>query len=69
MRLVAPMAASIYDITHPEGAKVEKGRPCMIIESMKMMIDIMAPQDGIVKKIFVQVGEVVAEGTPLMEIV
>ena len=50
------------------GAAVRKGDTLMILEAMKMLNRIKAPQDGTVKTISVASGEKVTKGQVLIEI-
>jgi biotin carboxyl carrier protein len=58
----------IAEITIKPGAIVKKGDGLMILEAMKMLNRIIAPQDGIVKAIRVKIGEKVAKDQVLIEI-
>lgn len=49
------------------GEYVRKGTPLMILDAMKMLNRIMAPQDGAVKSIRVKKGEKVAKDQVLIE--
>ncbi len=50
------------------GTAVRKGDTLMILEAMKMLNRIKAPQDGTVKAISVAAGEKVTKGQVLIEI-
>ena len=52
-----------------EGDEVSKGDNILILEAMKMENEITADVSGKVHRIFVNEGEVVREGAPLVEIV
>ncbi|WP_089982449.1 biotin/lipoyl-containing protein [Clostridium sp. C105KSO13] len=47
------------------GQTVKKGEPVVIIEVMKMEIPIIAPQDGTVANINIEVGDAVEAGAVL----
>ena len=51
-----------------EGQAVRKGDTICLVEAMKMMNEIKAPSDGIVKKILVENGEMVSYNQPLAEL-
>ncbi|MBN2068812.1 MAG: hypothetical protein JW739_04170 [Opitutales bacterium] len=51
-----------------EGDTVEAGQPLLILEAMKMENEILAPKTGVVKRICVREGIIVAKDDLLMEI-
>ena len=72
----SPMAGTFYRSSSPEsspfvleGQKINTGDVVCIIESMKMMHEIKALQDGQVSKIFVDDGQAVGTGDPLIELI
>ena len=48
--------------------KVDKGTPLLILEAMKMNNPIRATAGGVVKAVYVTVGQQVQHGTPLFHI-
>lgn len=50
------------------GQRVSKGDKMCIVEAMKVMNEITAPQDGIVKEVLVKEGQMVEFGTKLFAI-
>lgn len=52
-----------------KGDEVVKGDQLFILEAMKMNNIVLAPVDGVVKKINVKVGEKVSKNDVIMEIV
>ncbi|HEY4542830.1 MAG TPA: acetyl/propionyl/methylcrotonyl-CoA carboxylase subunit alpha [Noviherbaspirillum sp.] len=65
-RLTAPMPGKIVALLVDKGASVEKGKPLLIMEAMKMEHTIAAPADGTVEDLLYAVGDQVAEGTQLL---
>ncbi len=72
----SPMVGTFYRAPSPDapayvevGARVEAGGIVCIIEAMKLMNEIEAEVGGVVKQIFVNNGDPVEFGQPLMEIV
>lgn len=65
----SPMPGNILQINVKEGDTVQKGEIVLILEAMKMENDITTEVSGKVYRIFVQEGEIVKEGVPLVEIV
>ena len=71
----SPLVGVFYAASAPgeapfvkEGQAVRKGDTICLVEAMKMMNEIMAPSDGIVKKILVENGEMVSYNQPLAEL-
>lgn len=60
--IIAEISGYVWKIETQEGAKVEENDTLIILESMKMEIPILAPEDGTVKEIRVKTGETVNEG-------
>ncbi len=58
----------VAEIDTQVGKAVKKGETLMILEAMKMLNRIKAPQDGTVKAIGVASGEKVTKGQVLIEI-
>ena len=58
----------VAEIGTKVGKTVKQGDVMMILETMKMLNRIMAPQDGTIKAIRVATGEKVAKGQMLIEI-
>ena len=72
----APLVGIFYSAPGPgeppfvrTGQKVKKGDPIGIIEAMKVMNEIVATKDGLVKTIFVKDKDYVEYNQPLIEIV
>ncbi|WP_248731741.1 acetyl/propionyl/methylcrotonyl-CoA carboxylase subunit alpha [Pseudomonas sp. MWU13-2517] len=66
--LTAPMNGSIVRVLVEVGQAVEAGAQLVVLEAMKMEHSIRAPQAGVVKALFCQEGEMVAEGSALVEL-
>ena len=60
--VVAEMVGKVWKIEAEVGQQVEEEDVLIILESMKMEIPIVAPEDGTVKEIKVQVDQTVQEG-------
>ncbi len=58
-------AVEIIEILVSEGQQVSAEDPLITLESDKATMDIPAPADGTVVKLLVEVGQMVAEGTPI----
>ena len=64
-RLIAPMPGSVVQVLVEAGTRVTAGTALVVVEAMKMEHVVRAPHDGIVEKVEVAVGDVVAEGFEL----
>lgn len=71
----APMVGVFYQAASPDadpyvtvGKEVKKGDTVCIIEAMKLMNEIQAEENGIVKEVLVKNGEIVEYGQPLFVI-
>ncbi len=66
--VVSPMPGSIFKIVVSEGDSVSEGQTVIIIEAMKMEIEVKAQQGGTVSKILVNQGENVVSGQAVVEL-
>lgn len=64
--VVSGMPGMIVALKVNVGDAVRKGHPLATIEAMKMIRELDAPHDGVVKEIFVAQGDTVAAEDPLM---
>lgn len=55
------ITGSVWKIVTKVGDKVDEDDEIMILESMKMEIPVLAPEDGTVKSILVKEGDSVVE--------
>ena len=62
------MNGSIVRVLVEPGQKVEAGAQLVVLEAMKMEHSIRAPQDGVIKALYCQEGEMVNEGSALVEL-
>jgi biotin carboxyl carrier protein len=63
------MPGQIRAVSVNEGDTVTKGQTLLLLEAMKMEIRIQSPQDGVVRKLFVEQGQTVEREQLLVEIV
>lgn len=66
-RLEAFMPGTIQEICVKEGNKVKKGQKVLVLDAMKMDNELLAPVNGVVKKVCVQSGVSVPKHTLLIE--
>ena len=67
-RIEAVIPGNIQRIMVKEGDEVSTGTPLLILEAMKMRNEVLAPLDGVVRKIHVSEGEMVPKAHLLIEI-
>uniref|UniRef100_UPI0010327CDA acetyl/propionyl/methylcrotonyl-CoA carboxylase subunit alpha n=1 Tax=Pseudomonas sp. Sample_24 TaxID=2448268 RepID=UPI0010327CDA len=66
--LTAPMNGSIVRVLVEVGQTVEAGAQLVVLEAMKMEHSIRAPHAGVIKALYCQEGEMVSEGSALVEL-
>ena len=62
----APLQGTILRIEKPQGAQVKRGETLLILEAMKLENEIIAPQDGEVVQVLVNVGDTAEQGQTLV---
>lgn len=65
----APMPGTVIALPVQPGDHVGVGQPLVVIESMKMQSEIVATRDGVVDRVFLQVGETFDRGAALVALV
>lgn len=63
--VVAPMPGSVFKLVASEGAQVKEGDVVLVLEAMKMEVDVTAPCDGVVGALKVGQGDQVTSGMTL----
>lgn len=58
----SPMTGSVWKVLVTVGQEVEEDQEVVILESMKMEIPIMAPEEGVIKEVHIAEGDSVSEG-------
>jgi 3-methylcrotonyl-CoA carboxylase alpha subunit len=66
--LSAPMPATVLKILTAPGKTVRRGETLILLEAMKMELPLRAPQDGTVKEVLCEEGQLVQPGSILVEI-
>ena len=66
--LASPMPGQVQKILVREGDVVEAHQPLLVVEAMKMQLEIKAPHAGIVTRFLAQEGDQVEAGSPLAEL-
>ncbi|MEL3889401.1 biotin/lipoyl-binding carrier protein [Ferrovibrio sp. MS7] len=67
-KISSPMAGTVWKIVKAVGDEVDYGDTVVILESMKMEIPVEADNRGKISRILAEEGQVVDEGTPLIEL-
>ena len=62
-----PMGGSIISIAVKPGDAVKKGQALLVYEAMKMENTVTSEREGVIKRVFVQAGQVVATNAVLVE--
>ncbi|RKY01060.1 MAG: hypothetical protein DRP54_04375 [Spirochaetes bacterium] len=63
---MSPMTGIVEDVKVKKGTRVEKGQVVMVVEAMKMYVDVHAHKTGVVEEIYVKKGETVSLNQPLL---
>ncbi|MGX6449782.1 acetyl-CoA carboxylase biotin carboxyl carrier protein subunit, partial [Patulibacter sp. S7RM1-6] len=63
--LTAPLPGVVLALRAEPGARVTAGQTVLVLESMKMELDVAAPHDGTLAAVHVAPGEPVARGQAL----
>ena len=66
--IAAPMPGQVLRVLVEIGDAVQKGQALMVVEAMKMQLEISAPHAGTVRSLAVGSGDKVAPGVPLAEV-
>jgi biotin carboxyl carrier protein len=64
--LYSPMTGLVKEIKVAVGADVKKGDVVLIMEAMKMDVEVSAPASGVVAEIAVRAGDTVESQAPLL---
>jgi biotin carboxyl carrier protein len=65
--LAAPMHGLVVDVPVHEGDLVEKGQTLVVLESMKMQMQLRSPRSGRLARISIQAGSQVEKGALLVQ--
>jgi biotin carboxyl carrier protein len=66
--LSSPMPGQVQRVLVAEGDVVTAGQPLMVVEAMKMQLEIKATHAGRVERLLAQPGQQVEAGAPLVEL-
>ena len=62
------MSATVREICVKTGSQVAAGDALVVLEAMKMEVNVVAPRAGVLSEIFCAVGDAVAQGALLVRI-
>ena len=68
MEVINEMAGTIIEVRVSPEANIQEGDTLFVLESMKMQIEVQSPASGLVRKINVEEGDFIDEGSVLAEI-
>ncbi|KUY34253.1 biotin/lipoyl-containing protein [Campylobacter jejuni] len=63
--VLAGISGNVFKIYINEGEEVKSGQAIMVLEAMKMEIEVNAPKDGIILELCIKIGDTVNEGEVL----
>ncbi|HED4800261.1 TPA: biotin attachment protein [Campylobacter jejuni] len=63
--VLAGISGNVFKIYVNEGEEVKSGQVIMVLEAMKMEIEVNAPKDGIILELCIKIGDTVNEGEVL----
>lgn len=65
IEVTASVPGKVFKVVASAGQELKKGEKILVLEAMKMEIDVVAPEDGTVAGINVSVGDAVESGDVL----
>ncbi|EPZ0859996.1 biotin/lipoyl-containing protein [Campylobacter jejuni] len=63
--ILVGISGNVFKIYVNEGEEVKSGQAIMVLEAMKMEIEVNAPKDGIISELCIKIGDTVNEGEVL----
>lgn len=64
----APMPGAVVEVKVTSGEFVDANTPCVVLNAMKMETVVVAPKQGVIDKVHVQVGDTIDAGDLLVEL-
>ena len=66
--IVAPITGRVIEVKVSPGAPINEGDVLLLMESMKMVIEVKSPYNGVVEEIYVERNKPVNKGEPLLKV-
>ena len=66
--MASPMPGQVQKLLVGEGDSVQAGQPLLVVEAMKMQLEIKAPHAGTVRRLMAKEAQQVEAGVPLVEL-
>ena len=66
--LASPMPGQVQKLLVVEGDTVQAGQPLLVVEAMKMQLEIKAPHAGTVRRLLAKETQQIEAGVPLVEL-
>lgn len=66
--ITSPIAGRVVEVKVKPGDKVSKGDVILLMESMKMIIEVKSDLDGVVEDVYVAPGKAVQKGDKLLKV-
>jgi len=64
----AVLAGNVFKVLVAVGDVVDEGEPMLVVEAMKMEMEVVTPKAGTISEVFVREGDVIQVGDPLISI-
>ena len=64
----AVLAGNVFKVLVSVGEEVSEGQSMLVVEAMKMEMEVTVPRSGTIIEIFVREGDVIKVGDPLVSI-
>jgi acetyl-CoA carboxylase biotin carboxyl carrier protein len=66
--VLSPMPATVLEVNVTVGDRVSFEDELILVESMKMQVPILAPQEGVVEEVLVKPGDVIEGDVPVLRL-
>ncbi|KKM10126.1 hypothetical protein SY88_15945 [Clostridiales bacterium PH28_bin88] len=66
IEVTAPMVGKVLRVEAPVGTRVKENDVVLVLEAMKMHVEVYSPGSGVVSEVLTSEGEVVKAGSRLM---
>jgi len=66
--IVAPISGKVIEVKATTGSEVRENDVIAVVESMKMLIEVKSPMNGVIEEVYVKPGGTVNKGDKLVKI-